>query len=120
MVFEKLPDRAANIATGKVKWDPKYQESVGLVTKAAELAAEVSARIQRLSKRIYRILGLSGYARMDYRLTDDGQIYLLEANPNPQIARNEDFADSAAHSGAKYEALLQKIITVGLRYDPTY
>lgn len=120
MVLEKLPERAANIATGKVKWDPKYQESVGLVTRAAELAADVSVKFQRLSKRIYRILGLSGYARMDYRLTDDGQIYLLEANPNPQIARNEDFADSAEHCGAKYEALLQKIITVGLNYDPTY
>jgi D-alanine-D-alanine ligase len=120
MIFEKLPERAANIATGKVKWDPKYQESVGLVTRAAELAAEVSAKFQHLSKRIYRTLGLSGYARMDYRLTDDGLIYLLEANPNPQIARNEDFADSAAHSGANYEALLQKIVTVGLNYDPTY
>jgi D-alanine-D-alanine ligase len=120
MIFEKLPERAANIATGKVKWDPKYQESVGLVTRAAELAAEVSAKFERLSKRIYRILDLSGYARLDYRLTEDGQIYLLEANPNPQIARNEDFADSAEHSGAKYEALLQKIITVGLSYDPTY
>ena len=120
MIFEKLPEGAPNIATDRVKWNPKHQEKVGLVTRAAELGSEVSWKFQHLSKRIYRILGLSGYARMDYRLTEDGQIYLLEANPNPQIARNEDFADSAAHSGAKYETLLQKIIAVGLSYNPTY
>jgi hypothetical protein len=39
---------------------------------------------------------------MDYRLSNNGQFYLLEANPNPQIARNEDFADSAAHCGLTY------------------
>jgi D-alanine-D-alanine ligase len=62
---------------------------------------------------------LSGYARIDYRLTEDGRIYVLEANPNPQIARNEDFADSAEHSGVKYEPLLQKILTLGLSYSST-
>jgi len=40
----------------------------------------------------------------------------LEANPNSQIARDEDFADSAKHSGLDYESLLQKIITLGLSY----
>ena len=73
-------------------------------------------KLERLSKRIYRTLFLSGYARLDYRVTDDGQIYLLEANPNPQIALNEDFADSAKHSGVDYESLLQKLITLGLSY----
>jgi D-alanine-D-alanine ligase len=53
---------------------------------------------------------------LDYRVTDDGEIYLLEANPNPQIANQEDFADSAQHGGVDYEALLQKIIALGLRY----
>jgi biotin carboxylase len=60
---------------------------------------------------------LSGYARLDYRLTEEGQFYLLEANPNPQIAEGEDFADSAAHSGVPYDQLLQKIISVGLNYQ---
>jgi D-alanine-D-alanine ligase len=50
-------------------------------------------------------------------MTNDGEFYLLEANPNPQIAMNEDFADSAAHSGLKYPQLLQKIITLGLSYS---
>jgi D-alanine-D-alanine ligase len=45
---------------------------------------------------------------MDYRLDSRGEFYLLEANPNPQIARNEDFSDSAAHCGVGYGQLLQK------------
>jgi len=116
LVMEKLPEGSENIATLKVKWDPTYQERVGVKTKASELTPEQHKSLQRLSKRIYRYLFLSGYARLEYRLTDDGQFYLLEANPNPQIACNEDFADSAAHSGVPYDQLLQKIITVGLNY----
>src|SRR6267142_443007 len=116
LVIEKLPEGAPNIATSKLKWDPAYQEKVGVVTKAADLPKDVVKKIENLSKKIYRILFLSGYARLDYRLTDDGQLYLLEANPNPQIAFGEDFADSAKHCGIDYEALLQKIITLGLSY----
>jgi D-alanine-D-alanine ligase len=117
LVMEKLPEGAENIATLKVKWDPAYQERVGVVTRAAELLPEQHKTLARLSKRIYRYLFLSGYARLDYRLTDEGQFYLLEANPNPQIAYGEDFADSAAHSGVPYDQLLQKLITIGLKYQ---
>jgi D-alanine-D-alanine ligase len=116
LVMEKLPEGAENIATLKVKWDPAYQEKVGVATRAAELTSEQQKTLERLSKRIYRYLFLSGYARLDYRLTEEGQFYLLEANPNPQIAEGEDFADSAAHTGLPYDQLLQKIITVGLNY----
>ncbi len=117
LVMEKLPEGAENIATLKVKWDPTYQQRVGVVTRAAELTPEQHKTVERLSKRIYRYLFLSGYARLDYRLTDEGQFYLLEANPNPQIACDEDFADSAAHLGVRYDQLLQKIINVGLNYQ---
>jgi D-alanine-D-alanine ligase len=115
--MEKLPEGAENIATLKVKWDPTYQERVGVKTKAAELQPEHHKILERLSKRIYRYLFLNGYARLDYRMTEEGQFYLIEANPNPQIAYNEDFADSAAHSGVPYDELLQKILTVGLNYQ---
>jgi D-alanine-D-alanine ligase len=112
------------IATSNVKWNVAYQEKIGVVTKPAVLSEdkerndELIGKLQRLSKRIYRILDLSGYARLDYRITADGRMYLLEANPNPQIARGEDFADSAAHCGVSYERLLQKIVTLALRYNP--
>jgi len=118
LLIQNLPEGALNIATGRLKWNPDYQKKVGLVTRAADLPPELQRKLERLSKRIYRLLSLSGYARLDYRMTPDGEFYLLEANPNPQIAMNEDFADSAAHCGLSYEELLQKILTLGLSYDP--
>lgn len=118
MVMPNLPEGAPNIATGKVKWDIEYQKKVGLVTQPAAIEEQTRNEFEKLSKRVYRILGLSGYARVDYRLTDEGRIFLLEVNPNPQIAHQEDFADSAEHCGVKYEALLQKIVTLGISYDP--
>jgi D-alanine-D-alanine ligase len=118
LLMTNLPDGAPNIATGKIKWDIKYQKKVGVVTKPAELDEQIKKEFARLSKRVYRTLGLSGYARVDYRLTEEGHIYLLEVNPNPHIAYQEDFADSAEHCGVPYEALLQKIATLGMSYDP--
>jgi D-alanine-D-alanine ligase len=117
LVMPNLPEGAPNIATLKVKWDPAYQEKIGLVTQAADLPVELTKRIERLSKRIYNLLFLSGYARLDYRLTEEGDLYLLEANPNPNIANGDDFAESAAHAGIPYDALLQKIISLGLSYN---
>jgi D-alanine-D-alanine ligase len=117
LVMPNLPEGAPNIATLKVKWDPAYQEKIGMVTQAADLTPELTKRIERLSKRIYNLLFLSGYARLDYRLTEDGTLYLLEANPNPNIANGDDFAESAAHFGIPYDALLQKIISLGLSYN---
>ena len=75
-------------------------------------------KIQRLSKRIYKNLGLNGYARMDLRLTDTGKIFAIEANPNPQLAYGEDFAESAHHMGLTYEGLLQRILNLGLQWRP--
>jgi D-alanine-D-alanine ligase len=114
LIISKLPEGAPYIATSKLKWDHDYQEKVGVVTRAADLTPELQKRFDHISKRIYRILSLTGYARLDYRLTADGQVYLLEANPNPDIACGEDFSLAAEHAGIKYEALLQKIITLGL------
>jgi D-alanine-D-alanine ligase len=116
--MNKLPKDAPVIATDKAKWDPNYQKKVGLKSGPAKLDKAMAHEIERTSKRIYRLLDLTGYARLDYRLTDKRRLYLLEANPNPQIAKNEDFADSAEHAGMQYEELLQKLVTLGLSYEP--
>ena len=120
LFVSKLPDGAPLIATMKVKWDYTYQEKVGVTTKAADISADLTKQILRLAKRCYRILHLSGYARLDYRLKDDGTIYMLEANPNPNISYGEDFAASALTMGIDYEGLMQKIMTLGLSYKPTF
>jgi len=117
-VINNLPEGALNIATGRLKWNADYQKKVGLVTKPADLTPELQRKVERLSKRIYRLLNLSGYARLDYRLSNDGEFYLLEANPNPQIARGEDFAASAEKVAWSYETVLQRIINLGLRWQP--
>ena len=106
---------ARQIATEKVKHDPSYQERVGIVDGPAKnLAPEVSARIQRTAKRIYRTLGLDGYARIDFRLSADGTLYFIEANPNPEIAKSQEFATAARHDGLAYPDLLHRILTLGI------
>src|SRR5580704_18857409 len=96
MVFGSLPESLAAIATLKVKWDKRYQAKYGITTRAAqELPPAVVARLDKLSRRIYRALGLSGYARMDFRVTAAGEVYVLEANANPNLEAAEDFAESA-------------------------
>ncbi len=117
MLFTKMPDDVAHIATAKVKWDHKYQAKHGIITQAAkDLPGGLPTQLPRLCKRIYRILGLSGYARMDFRLSADGKVYCLEANPNPNLAYGEDFSESAERVGLSYEQLLQRILNLGFRY----
>jgi D-alanine-D-alanine ligase len=117
LIIERLPEGAPNIATSKLKWDYKYQEKVGVSTQAANLTPELTKKLDRLSKRIYRALDLSGYARLDFRLTSSGEFYTLEANPNPNISCGEDFPEAAEHSGVPYEELLRRMIMNGLAYS---
>jgi len=117
MVFGSMPDSLAAIATRKVKWDKRYQARYGITTRAAEdLPPAVLARLDKLSRRIYRALGMSGYARMDFRVTPEGNIYVLEANANPNLEAEEDFAQSARAAGVSYEELLARLIQLGLSY----
>jgi D-alanine-D-alanine ligase len=119
LFFTNMPDGAKRIATDRVKWSVKYQKKYGIDSGPAKELPEAQAEaIQHLCKRAYRALELSGYARIDLRLDDAGNAWVLEANPNPQIARGEDFAASAEKVGFAYEAVLQKIINLGLRWQP--
>jgi len=121
MHFGNLPEGAPRIATEKVKWDASYQKRIGLKTEAVtDLDRAVEQRIVNVCKRAYRALGITGYARMDLRLTPEGRPYILEVNPNPQIAYGEDFAESAEHAGLTYLKLIQKIVNLGLRYRPLW
>lgn len=116
MMFENLPPGAEPIATEKVKHDLEYQKRRGITHGPAEgLSEGLDARISRTSKRIYRILGLDGYGRVDYRLRDDGQLFFLEANPNPEIAQCEELASSAEEAGIPYPKLLQRLVNLGLQ-----
>lgn len=114
--FGDNPNGANRIATARVKHDPVYQEQRGILQGPAEdLDPELDARIQRVAKRIYRTLRLDGYGRIDFRLSPEGVPYFLEANPNPEIAMREEFAEAAEYDGLEYPALLERILALGIR-----
>ena len=118
MKFGSMAESGAGIATRRVKWDKKYQKKHGIDTyEAKDLAPAVVARLDKLSRRIYRCLGLSGCARIDYRMNANGQIYVIEANPNPNLAAEEDFAQSAKAAEVAYAELLEKLLTLGAGYQ---
>jgi D-alanine-D-alanine ligase len=116
LVFQNMPPGSASIATERVKHDIRYQEKHGIADQPAkDLPPAVAASIVRTSKRIVRTLELDGYARIDYRLSPAGELYFLEANPNPEIAEREEFARAAEADGTSYPELLQEIVDLGLR-----
>jgi D-alanine-D-alanine ligase len=115
--MDGLPDEAYSIATQRLKWSKPYQNKYGIQWgEARELPDPVARRVQELAKRIYRTLGLSGYARIDFRLDAAQNAYVLEANPNPEIANGEELAASAELTGLSYKALLQHILSLGLHW----
>jgi len=119
--FKSLPEGARHIATERVKWSSKLQKAWGVTTgEAQELPDGMGERIRRICKRVYRVLWLSGYARIDLRVDSSETIYVLEANPNPQLAYGEDFAESAEHAGIAYGDLLQRIVNLGLSWRPDH
>jgi D-alanine-D-alanine ligase len=104
------------IATEKVKHDIEYQQRHGVEEGPAKgLSPQLEANIKNLVKRICRTLELDGYARVDFRLSNDGVPYFIEANPNPEIAKSEEFARSANHDGLKYPELLNRILALGIQ-----
>ena len=115
--FGTMGESQSTIATRKVKWDRKYQKKHGITRAAAQdLPPAVIARLDRVARRIYRALGLTGYARMDFRVREDGEVFVLEANANPCLAEAEDFSQSALSAGIGYQDLLNRIIALGLAY----
>ena len=119
--FAGLPEEARRIATERLKWSLSYQKKHGIASGAARDLPEPLVRsIGGLCKRVYRSLMLSGYARIDLRLAEDGRIVVLEANPNPQLAHGEDFAAAGEAAGVHYGPLLERIMTLGLAWEPGY
>lgn len=113
--FGKLTESGEPIATARVKHSPGYQKKHRIdIRRAESLDPAVERKLQLTTRRVYRMLELDGYARVDYRLTEKGELYLLEANPNPEVAEKEEFASAAAASGIKYRALLARILALGL------
>ena len=113
--FGSLSESSAPIATARVKHSPDYQKKHHIDIRQAEgLDPAIERALQRTTRRVFRMLELDGYARVDYRLTEKGELYLLEANPNPEIAEKEEFASAAAAARLKYRDLIARILSLGL------
>src|SRR5256714_1669978 len=96
---------------------PKFPLLVKPVKEEASygISPALVAEIEDICKRIYRLLTIEGYARIDLRLTSDNKLYFIEANPNPILAEDEDFAQAAAKAGVSYPQLIDRIIAIGMR-----
>ncbi len=116
LVFKEVPPEEPKIATYRAKWDEEYRKRWGLQNQFAEgLDPALERDIVQTCKRIYRLLTIDGYARVDLRVTPANEIYFIEANPNPILAADEDFAQSALKAGLNYPQLMERIIRTGLK-----
>ena len=114
--MRRLRSDAPRIATRRVKWNPKFQKRRGVkIGPARDLSPDVERLLVKTTKRLYRLLQLSGYARVDFRLDAEGRPYFLEANPNADIGYGEEFAEAAEAAGIHYEPLLDRLLAIGLR-----
>ena len=115
MIWGEATSNGPKIATYSAKWDEEYRKRNGLKNSFADdLDAGLVKHIEETCKRIYRLLTIDGYARIDLRLTSDGKVYFIEANPNPILADDEDFALSAGKAGVNYPQLIERIIRGGM------
>jgi len=116
LVFTEVPPDEPKMATYKAKWDEEYRKRWGLQNRFADgLDPAIAGQIERSCRRIYRLLAIDGYARLDLRLTPTNEVYFIEANPNPILAQDEDFAQSALKASLPYPQLIDRIARLGLK-----
>jgi len=116
--FGKADEGGPPIATARVKWDDTYRQKWDIRYQAADLAPDLEKRIARFSRRVFELLQLRDYGRIDLRLTPEGEIVFLEANPNPDISRDAEVPLAAAKAGMEYPALIGHILHLALRRYP--
>ena len=113
MTFSRDVPAAARFASYNVKWDEDYRGRWGIKNRfLPNLEKRDQAKLNQTCKKLYRALNLNGYARMDLRLTSSIEPVFIEANPNPMLAKDEDFALSARKAGMDYPQLISKIISL--------
>jgi D-alanine-D-alanine ligase len=106
------------LATYRVKWNAEYRKKWNITFGFADLEEPLVKKIERICKKIFRVLQLRDYGRIDIRLTSDEKIYVLEANANPDLAYGEEVAEAAEKAGISYRNLIKGIVSSALRrYD---
>jgi D-alanine-D-alanine ligase len=115
VVFAEVPEGQPKFFTFKAKWDDAYRKRWGIQNIFAEALPDgMTQRIFKVCKAAYRALRIRGYGRIDLRVTPEGEIVILEANPNPNLDREDEFAQSAVKAGLDYPRMIQRILTLAL------
>jgi D-alanine-D-alanine ligase len=112
--FSGLPDGAPRVLDAKAKWSERSAEYKGTKSVVAELPDELRARLQKAALDAYRALRVRDYGRVDLRLTDAGEIYVIEVNANCYLEKSSEFAMAAAAAGLDYPALINRIADVAV------
>ncbi len=109
--FSQVPEDVPKFATFHAKWNDSYREKWGIRNgPAGPLPEDLTGHLTDLARKVYRLLKIRGFGRIDVRLTPKGEVYVIEANPNPCLAQDEDFAQSACLAGVSYDKLIQEIL----------
>ncbi|MCZ6624649.1 MAG: hypothetical protein O7B35_10540 [Deltaproteobacteria bacterium] len=115
VIFTGVPEGRPRFSTFKAKWDDAYRQRWGIQNIFAQPFPEGTVeRIARICKKVYRVLRIRGYGRIDLRVTPDGGIVILEANANPNLDCDDEFAQSALKAGLTYDGLIQRIVSLAL------
>ena len=112
--FTGFPEGVPKVLDSKAKWDVRSKEYKGTKSVLANLPDELRARLQKVAVDAYRALRVRDYGRVDLRLTDTGDIYVLEVNASCYLERSSEFAMSAAAAGMDYPQLIERIVQLAL------
>lgn len=112
--FSGLPEGAPKILDSKAKWKKDSPEYKGTKAIVAVLDEELGARVQRVALDAYRALRVRDYGRIDLRVTDTGEIYVIEVNASCYLEKESEFVFGAREAGIGYEELVEKIVECAL------
>jgi D-alanine-D-alanine ligase len=107
--LSKLPKGMPRIAGREVKWEKGTEAYDCTKAVVADVQGELRERILQTALAVYRVLELRDYARIDLRVTPEGEIFVIEANPNPWLAPEAELAIAAAQAGRTYPQLIGEI-----------
>ena len=117
MTFESWPLQRPRIVGYTAKWDDGSFESVKTVRRFGVEHREpvLACELRFLCEETWTLFGCRGTARVDFRITPEGQPLILEVNPNPGIAPDAGLVAAAAEAGMSYADLIEGIVTEALR-----